>query len=285
MIARTGLLVGAQGEAAMKTILLHVHGDEAAEARLQVALDLTRAHEGHLACVQITPLTSYVGTDMFGGVYVLTDVLDAVRKNEEKVRAETEARLSRENVPWTYEHLDGDPATMIVARSRLADAVVLSRSLGEFRIGDPMPLAGDVALHARTPVIAVPPDARGFTKTDRAFVAWNGSAESAYALKCAMPLLRQASEIHVVTVANGDNSAFAAADAGEYLSRHGLKAELHEVDRGATVADRLLEALNQIGGDYMVMGAYGHSRAREFILGGVTRTMLQHCPVPLLLAH
>jgi nucleotide-binding universal stress UspA family protein len=222
---------------------------------------------------------------MFGGVYVLTDVLGAVRLSEEKLRVETEARLARENVPWSYLHCDGDPATTIVARSRLADVVVLSRALGEPRLGEPMPLAGDVALHARTPVLAVPPGASGFTATDTAFVAWNGSAESAYALKSAMPLLRQASRIHIVTVANGGSTAFPTTDACEYLSRHGLKAELHEVRRDGPVTDALLEAREAIGGDYMVMGAYGHSRAREYILGGVTRRMLQQCPVPLLLAH
>lgn len=270
----------------MKTILLHIHDDTAGEARLQAALDLARAHYGHLICVQVTPMTAYVATTEFGGVFVLNDVVDAVRKMEDRLRAETEARLARENISWSYEHYDGEPAATLVARAGLADVVVLSRCLRQPDIGAPEPLAGDVAVHASTPVLAVPPDSNGFDARGRALVAWNGSTEAANALKGALPMLRQASAINIVTLTQDRDRFFPAIDACEYLSRHGLKSELHEVARdGRATGEALIQALAGIGGDYVVMGAYGHSRAREFLLGGVTRHMLAHCPVPMLLAH
>lgn len=269
----------------MKTILLPIHADDAFESRMQVALDLARTFDGHLNCLQITPLTAYVATDSFGGVYVLNDVIDAVQKHEDELRERTEARLARENVPWSYEHLDGDPATTIVARSRLADIVVVSRALREPKPGEPQPLAADVAIHARTPVLAVPAGMKGFIPSGTALVAWNGSPEAAYALKCSLPLLKLASEIHVVTIAEAFGDLIPAREAGEYLSRHGLKAEIHDVDRDESVGETLLAALEEIGGDYVIMGAYGHSRARELVFGGVTRRMLKDCPVPLVLAH
>jgi nucleotide-binding universal stress UspA family protein len=271
----------------MKTILLYVHDDAGGEARLQAALDLARAHDGHVTCLQATPLAAYVAGDFFGGAYVMPDLLDAVNEHERKLRAGIEARLSRENVSWSYEHADGQPAATIVARAGLADVVVLSRCVRLPKPNQPEPLAGDVAVHASTPVLAVPPDAKGFDACGAAVVAWNGGVEAANALKAAMPMLRQATAINVVTVGEEDeDGAFPATDACEYLARYGLKPELHEVVRhGRPVGDRLLDTLDAIGGDYLVMGAYGHSRAREFVLGGVTRRMLADCPVPLLLAH
>ena len=270
----------------MKTILLHIHDDNASEARMQTALDLARAHNGHLMCVQVTPMTAYVATTDFGGVFVLNDVVDAVGKMEQKLRADTEAQLARENVPWSYEHYDGDLAATLVARSSLADVVILTRCVRAPLPGEPEPLAGDVAVHASTPVLAVPPDLNGFDACGAAFIAWNGSAEAANALKAALPMLQQAAAINIASVTDDAKDIFPATDACEYLSRHGLKAELHEVPRnGNTTGERLLQALREIGGDYVVMGAYGHSRAREFLLGGVTRHMLRACPVPVLLAH
>lgn len=269
----------------MKTILLPIHDDDGANSRMQAALDIARAHGAHLNCLQTTPLTAYVASDSFGGVFVLPDLMEAVSKQEAKLRAETEARLSREDVPWNYEHCDGDPAATIVDRSSLADLVVLSPAVREPRPGDPLPLAGDVAIHARTPVLVVPGSASGFDVGAKAMVAWNGSAEAANALKAALPMLRLAGSVVIVTVEEPDEGFLPPVDACEYLSRHGVKAELLAVGPRGTIGDALLAARDRVGAGYVVMGAYGHSRMREYVLGGVTRQMLRECPVPLLLAH
>jgi nucleotide-binding universal stress UspA family protein len=270
----------------MKTILLPIHDDAGAEARLQVALDLARAHSAHLSCLQVTPLTAYVASDSFGGVFVMPDLIDAVSAHEAKLRADTEARLGREDVAWSYEHGDGDPAATIVDRSSLADLIVLSAALREPRPSDPLPLAGDVAIHARTPVCVVPATASGLDVAGKALVAWNGSAEAAAALKAALPMLRLATSVVIATVAEPSEDSLPPLDAAEYLSRHGVKAELLPLERGrGSIADTLLAARDRAGAAYVVMGAYGHSRMREFILGGVTREMLRGSPTPLFLAH
>ena len=270
----------------MTNILLHIHDDDAAETRMQAALDVARTLNGHLSCLEVTPFNSYIAGDVFGGAYVLPDVMAAVQEHRDRMRAETEARMARENVTWTYESCDGDPAGAIVDRARLADFVVLSRATRDAGADEPLPLAGDVAVHTRALVLAVPPATNGFDACGAALIAWNGSIEAANALKAAMPMLEQASAINLVTIVENAASEFPATDAAEYLSRHGLKAELHEIDRdGRWLGDALLGALADIGGAYVVMGAYGHSRARELLLGGVTRRMLKDCPVPLLLAH
>jgi nucleotide-binding universal stress UspA family protein len=98
-------------------------------------------------------------------------------------------------------------------------------------------------------------------------------------------MLEGASAIDVVTISERE-PAFPAVDACEYLSRHSLKSEIYplELDQ-RTVGDLLLEAVEELESAYVVMGAYGHSRAREFLLGGATRQMLTDSPVPLLMTH
>ena len=98
--------------------------------------------------------------------------------------------------------------------------------------------------------------------------------EGSHALRLALPMLAKAKAVHVVTVLE-DKSGFPATDACEYLARHGVASELHEWQRnGRRVADVLREAAAKLGASYIVMGAYGHSRIREAVLGGVTRDLL-----------
>lgn len=178
------------------------------------------------------------------------------------------------------------PAATIVDRSSLADLIVLSTALREPVPGDPLPLAGDVAINARTPVLVVPAGTTRFDVTGKAFVAWNGSPEAAHALKASLPMLRLAASVVIATVEEPHSGFLPPLDACEYLSRHGVKAELLAIERGkASTADALLTARDRTGAGYVVMGAYGHSRMREFVLGGVTREMLRGSPVPMFLAH
>lgn len=270
----------------MKTILLPIHEDSGAEARLQVALDLVRAHSGHLDCLQITPLNAYVVADAFGGVFVLPSLIDVVNEQVDKLRTETKARLAREDVSWDYRHCDGDPAITIVDASTLSDLIVLSPALRQPGPSEPLPIAGDVAVHARTPVLTVPTSATRFDPAGRVMIAWNGSAEAANAVKAAVPLLKQASAVEIVTIDEGDADTLPPTDACEYLARFGMKPHLRDVSlEGRSVADALLAERERLGAGLVVMGAYGHSRVRELVLGGATRAMLSRCPVPILLTH
>lgn len=271
----------------MKNILLHLWDDAGRDDRLQTALDLARAHGAHLTCLQVTPFTAYVASDMFGGVIVMADIMEKVRQQEELVRETVEARLRDEDVSWSYQHCDGDVASAITAQSRLSDLILLGRPLLEDDDYDKAPaFVGDVVLHARAPVLALPRGVRGFDPGGGALVAWNGSYEAANALRAAIPMLRQAGKIELVTVdAEGEFPALAAA---EYLSRHGIHAEIAALRRGGRdndVAASLLRAIEESQPAFVVQGAYGHSRAREYVFGGVTRRMMDACPIPLFMTH
>jgi nucleotide-binding universal stress UspA family protein len=146
-------------------------------------------------------------------------------------------------------------------------------------------MAGDVALHVRAPVLAMPIEARAFDPIGVAAVAWNGSIESAHALRLAMPMLARARGVHLITV-DGRENDFAASQARDYLALHGIAAELHEWPlRESGIATTLIAAAESLDASYLVMGAYGHSRLREAVLGGATRDLLESSPIPLVLAH
>jgi nucleotide-binding universal stress UspA family protein len=119
-------------------------------------------------------------------------------------------------------------------------------------------------------------------------VCWDGSRQAARAIGDAMPLLSKAGKVEVVIIANepGKQDEIEAVDMGQHLARHGLKINVERIPRGdVDVADALLSYAADSGADFMVMGGYGHSRLREFVLGGVTRSILQSMTVPVLMAH
>lgn len=270
----------------MKSVLLYANQDSGLESRLQAALDVVRLFGGHLTCVQATPFDGFIMGDPFGGIYALPTVLENVRNAEEEHRERVEARLRSDNLSWDWLRHDGSPGQIMTDRSRLSDLIVLSLPGDSISLGgDPLSLAADVAVHARAPVLAIPQSEGSVNPGGAALVAWNGSPESSHALRMALPMLKKASGVHIVTVAD-DRTEFPATDACQYLARHGVEAKLHEWPKGdRNISEALLDAAATLRADYLVMGAYGHTRLREAILGGTTREMLGDSRIPLLLAH
>jgi nucleotide-binding universal stress UspA family protein len=280
IVPRLGIL----GESIMKDILMLANSDAGFAGRLGVTMDLARLFDAHLSCIQTTAYDAFLLTDPFGGMYALPEVVDRIRTDEEAHRQACEEKLRGGGVPWTWLHGDGEAAQVLAQRSRLADLVVVSiPEPGERPVA--RNVAGDLAIHARGPVVAVPNGANRFDGFGAALVAWNGSAESSHGLRAALPLLKKAGAVHIVTVSD-DRTDFPATEACEYLSRHGVRSELHEWPReDRPVADRLLDAASVLKAGYIVAGAYGHTRLREAVLGGATRDLLDRSTVPLVLTH
>jgi nucleotide-binding universal stress UspA family protein len=145
-------------------------------------------------------------------------------------------------------------------------------------------ILGDVLMAVRTPLLIPGDNQASFDPFGPAVIAWNGSYEAANAVRNAVALLKLSSEVRVVRFTNGDEPPPTVLL--EYLSRHGINAELETWARDDdTVPELLVEYAQAKAGSYVVMGAYGHNRAGEFLFGGVTRALLKACPVALALAH
>ena len=136
-------------------------------------------------------------------------------------------------------------------------------------------------------VIAVPPTYRRVAAFDTIMVAWDGGRASARALAEALPLLKRANQVDVVTIPNRNGAAAAIPgfDILAHLTRHGVPAKGKELAYRTSIADTLLDHAAMINADLVVMGAYGHSPLREAVLGGATRDMLRVATLPLLMAH
>jgi len=268
----------------MKSILLLANEDDAFQGRLAAAIHLARQFDAKISCVQVTPYDSFIMGDPFGGVYALPTVVEQVGEVEAEHRHRAEQALKAADVHWEWLNYEGHPGHVMLERSRLADVAVVSLP-GERTRDHQSSVAADLAIHARTPVLATPTAGADFQTSGTAMVAWNGSAESAHALRFASPMLAKAAAVHIVTIA-GERLTITAAEAAHYLSQHGVEAKLHHLRAGSdAVAETLIDEAAKLDANYIVAGAYGHSRLRELVLGGVTRKLIQRSPLPLLLAH
>lgn len=271
----------------MKSVLVHINRDEGQEARFQIALDIARAFKGHVTCLQVSPLEAYLSADPYGIAFMLEQTLQQVRKEEEVEREAIEVRLRTEGVMWDWHTHTGAPARLLADVGALADVIVVSSPGGEWpaRLEVP-PTAADVLMRSHTPVLAVPDEVRGLDCNGVALVAWNGSPESCQAIRAALPMLAMASQVLLVSVDENGGYDLPPTEAAAYLSRHGVASELVSLKRGdKAVADIILAEAAVRKASFVVMGAYGHSRLRERLLGGVTRDMLEKATLPLLLVH
>ena len=269
----------------MKTIMLHVNDDAEQDNRLQIAIDLARLDDGHIACVQVAAVEPYV-IDPYSGMFGLAAIIDTIHDQDKLARQAIEARLRREHVEWDWRCFDGSVVETLIGQSRLADIVVISQpKLGRATADQPLPIVGDVVLNTSAPVLVVPTGGQHFAADGAVLLAWNGSAEAAHAMRLTVPLLRRATCVHIVEVTD-DTPGMPTTDAATYLARHGVPCEVHDWPaKGRRTSVALLHAVAELDAGYLVMGAYGHSRLRETVLGGVTRELIQSTTVPLLLAH
>lgn len=271
----------------MKSILLHIANDRAMPARLQAALDLARASGGHITCLQAISYEVFAPGDFYGSA--MAAAMPIIKEAAEKLRAELEADLAREDVSWDWRLVYGAAENRLLEQAALHDIVLVGpHEAGEDSRG-PSGMVGELVLNAPVPVLVVPGDSKGLDVAAPVLVGWNGSSEACMALRLAVPLLKMASKVYLATVEEKrgqDRFDFPPLEGAQYLSRHGIEAEIVEIPRGeARISDTLFSAAQMRGCAMVVMGAYGHSRLAQMLFGGVTRHSLTDPQLPMFLAH
>jgi nucleotide-binding universal stress UspA family protein len=274
---------------APKTILVMDDGGGGSEAALLAAVKVARDFSGHLDVLHVRAdpetMVPVVGEAMTGAMVeqMMEAMTRTVAARAAKAREVFDKVVAGSGLSVAWHEITGREPDILTNRGRLADLVVMSRPNGE-REG-PMAATLDAALFdTGRPVIVVPPKAPA-TLGERIAVAWNGSAQSARVLAAALPLLSRAKQVTILTGDEADAKA-PGAQLLPSLSRHGIRAQ-HETFTvaGGHVGKALLEQASRLQADLLVMGAYGHSRLREMILGGATRHVLSHSEVPVFMAH
>ena len=266
----------------MKDILLLVHDDAGQEARFQVALDLVRAVEGHLRCIDIA-VPAIGSADCMApgiGAALMLEEVDREARNQRVI----EGRLAHEDVPWSCIDARGDPVAALRSAARLCDVIVVDSQLDKFPHPELSDVAGELIVTSGKPVLAVPSDARRFDAFGRVVIAWDGSREAEVAMRCAVPLLGHAGGVVLLEIDDGSVNLPAEA-AATYLSRHGIRACVRRKQAKGRAGDAILREIGELSPDYVVMGGFSRPRFVEQMFGGVTVQMFRQCPVPLLIAH
>ncbi|MDE2005526.1 MAG: universal stress protein [Rhodospirillales bacterium] len=268
-------------------------------ARLDLALDLARAGGAHLS--GLCPLELLLPPDLgiaLGGypeVLALQSAMDQLGAQAESRAAEIEAEfreaLRRNGVAGEFRTLPGPVAPGLAAAARHADATLIGQPDPEYR----QPPAGrhmleDVLLAAGRPLLILPYAGRFPAIGRKVLIAWSDTREAARAVADALPLIEPDAEVTVLTVARpaaARTTDVPGAEIAAHLARHGFSVTATRAVTDGTIseADALLDYASDLGADLLVMGGYGHSRVRELALGGVTRSILAHMTLPVLMSH
>jgi nucleotide-binding universal stress UspA family protein len=265
----------------MKTIMVLIHDDAGQEARLQCALDVTRAVEGHLVCLDVVQLP--VVADGFGIGGASAMLIADEREREDSNIDTLDPRIANEGVSYEWARIVSNADSAITDSARLVDLIVVGRQ----GLGDPSDsgdLASRLAALTTTPILLAPTEQKSLDLSAKALVMWDGSAPADAAVRAAVPLLKLAGEVEVLTIGDGAEDAD-PNEAAAYLARHGCTVNASRVARSGDVAAQLLDAFADRGASWAVIGSYGHSRLREALFGGASKTLLAKAPIPLLIAH
>lgn len=271
---------------AIRSILFVVHEDDQLDARFQAALSLARASSAHLHLVHVVPVQAYSVVDAYGGTFASGEIVEVLEQQAEEVRNRLEGHLTIEDVSWSYEVTVSAIVPELLKHAALSDLVVIGRSppFHEFSRTGPG-LLGEFLCSTRTPLCVPGDECSIFDPFGKALIAWNGSIESANAVRSTISLLSMASSVRVMRFSEGKEVALSDTRLLEYLSRHDVHAEFEAHLPREDIACDLLARAADAGSEYIVMGGYSHSRAGEFLFGGVTRELLRDCSISLVMAH
>jgi nucleotide-binding universal stress UspA family protein len=291
-----------KGQQMFKTIVVHVDGAAAQESRMQAAARLAGEFGAHLvgsaaigiSWMDFAMLTSNVGAPIPADDFTAMRAAAAERLRGFERRAQQLGVASFEG-----RVVDDDADFGLLLASRYADLVVLSQdseaaatdstALGPIPAARARRLPERVSLHGVRPVLVVPASYGGGPLMGTVVAGWDGGNCALRAIAAALPLLVRADAVKLAVVNPDQNGGLhgehPGADMALYLARHGVKVEVVLERSKATAGQALAGLAADAGASLMVAGAYGHNRFREWVLGGVTRELLERAPVPLLIAH
>jgi nucleotide-binding universal stress UspA family protein len=280
-----------EGVMTPKDILVHLDAGPRAAMRLEVAARLAVRHGAHLTGLFVVDVPLPLVMDPAGGGAALASLLEDLRsaalEDASKAEAAFRARCDRDGIAQEWRVEDGTTADRVTAAARSVDLVVLGQPDPDAAEQPGAALLDDAIFFSGRPVLVVPYAGSFSTIGRRVLVGWKPGREASRAVHDALPLLAGAELVTVLSVnPGGGPEDLPGAAMCRHLARHGIVAEAARTEAaGLAEGDALLNAAADLGADLLVVGAYGHSRLREIVLGGVTRTLLDRMTVPVLFSH
>jgi nucleotide-binding universal stress UspA family protein len=275
----------------IKDIVVNLSVGEKAGPAGDYAISVAAAFDAHLAGIAflydpIMPVS--------GAGYIPADVIATQERDSQEA---TRSALDRFTAACRRAGIAAEPLTLSTSFAGVGEQFGrIARRFDLSIVGQAEPetseaeeiVAESALFESGRPLILVPYIQKAPLKLDRVMVCWDGGRAAARAIADAMPLLRRAGHVDVVIVTDerGKRDQIEGADMGAHLARHGLNVEVTRTALGdIDVADVILSRAADMSTDFIVMGGYGHSRLREFVLGGVTRSILRSMTVPVLMSH
>ncbi|MEM9972539.1 MAG: universal stress protein [Pseudomonadota bacterium] len=276
-----------------KSIVTFVNSHTADMPTVLAAAGLAERYEGHLTAVCLGIDRTNAGA-YYGGASAL-----ALQQSLEEAQVEAVANekaiaaslgiwsISKEVYSITAQV--GAIAPLVGERAQLSDLIVLPKPYGSGRGVEDVVITESALFRTRVPVLVMPAGMDTAAAPQNVVIAWNESIEALAAIRAALPILRAAEDVDVAIIdppIHGADRSDPGGALSEMLSRHGIRGNVSVLAKTMPhVSDVLCRHCEDRGADLLVMGAYGHSRFREAILGGATRNMLEMATLPVLMAH
>ena len=272
-----------------KTMLVHVDTGRSAPARLKLSADLAARSAAHVTGLYVRrPFQAPAFTDAGPAMDSLFRTYDnATKADEALATAAFRDLIGGTSLSSEWRVADGLAEEIVAAHARYADLVIVGQSEPDAAATTPPDLAETVVMAGERPVLIVPHI--GVTKPPgkTVMLCWNGTREAARAATGALPILKQADKVIILLIdPRNDGDEQPGASIARWLGRHGVKAVVQrDTAAESSVGGVILSRAADQDADLVVMGLYGHSRMREWVLGGASRTLLASMTVPLLVAH
>lgn len=273
----------------MKDLLVHLDVTEKAECVQDFAISLAAEFGAHLTAaglvVEIVPPASFMGEFPYDLMQEAAEQARAAAQAAyERLRKAAPASVGTELV--MIDSVAGQAREEFGRLARHFDMAIVGQGGPETGSDDELMAEGALFRSGR-PVFVVPWIHKGPAILRKAMVAWDGGLAAARAVADSLPLLKRAGRVEVVTITSKGlpSDELPGFNITRHLTRHGIAATLKKLPPSDDVGGALLSHAADSGADYIVMGGYGHSRLREFILGGATRTIFQSQTVPVFMAH
>lgn len=278
---------------AYKTLFSVITDTALAGPVLDQAIAMATAWDAHLDVLCMGLDRTQAGFYYAGAnALILQETITRAQEEARDVEAHVKKILQASDIRWSLDSGVAQLADMgrhVAQRARFSDLAILPQPYGDKRGVELEPILESAMFDGTAPVLMVPGNAPVLTAPKRILLAWNESDEALVAARSALPLLMQADTVRIVVVNPPAHSPTRSDPGGllsQYLSRHGVNCEIDVLSKTLPrVSDVILRHATDTDSDLIVMGAYGHSRFREAILGGATRNMLEHAKIPVFLAH
>ena len=275
---------------AIQDLVVHIDSSQAVEKRLEAAIRLAQTHGAHLTGLYVIPTTDFPAfMEVPSAFEAIQKVRESQAQEAETAQVAFEEATKRSGIRAEWRCTEGGLTDKLAESARYADLMILGQHNPDEHDAN-RGLADRLVLEIGRPCLIIPYIGARESLGQRVLVAWNASREAVRAVNDALPILQAADRVVVLAV----NPAYGEAGEGDipsadichHLARHGVHAEAEStVAQDIDVGNLLLSHAADMGADMIVMGAYGHSRWREMVLGGVSREMFQAMTVPVFMSH